>query len=550
MTEHPPPRTDLAEAQRAIALAGARLAAGDRAQAGDLCRQAIAYCPPRHPVSADAWLMLAVAALQEGDAAAALSACDAALAARADYPPALAQKARALSLAGRGAEAVAVALSAAPNARDAYTLDTLGVTLTHAGRHSDAVEVYSRAVKLSPQPGYWFNYAASLQFVGRFEEAREAYRRCLANAPLHADAWAGLLQITRQTRAENDIAAMTRAFDALKGDGDAELALGHALAKAYEDLGEPAEVMEWLGRAKARHAHLYDPAVDAARFDAALATLDLPLRASPGGGDSARAALRPIFVVGMPRTGTTLVERILSSHSAITTAGELLEFSLALSARAGLKPRSTVDPDVIGRITELARAGGDLEAIGYDYLARAQGAAGVSGCFVDKLPFNAFHAPLILQAMPTARIVCLRRHPADAVLSNYRQAFAKGSDLTAYAFDREAAARYTVRFAAMTRAFEARLPADRLLTVAYEDIVANLQGEVQRMLAFCGLPFEPACLDFHANASPVATASSAQVREPLYATSVSRWRRYRPAIDPALRILVAAGAMAADEVGA
>jgi hypothetical protein len=252
----------------------------------------------------------------------------------------------------------------------------------------------------------------------------------------------------------------------------------------------------------------------------------------------------PILVVGMPRTGTTLAERILSSHSAVTSAGELSDLANVLKQASGVRSARLVQ-------AELVEVGGSVDAgaVGRDYLARVEKRLGVTGRFVDKLPENAFLAPLILRALPEARVICLRRHPAATVLGNYRQAFAPGAGDVDYSFDLEDTARHVARFDAMVRSFEEKLPADRFMVVQYEDIVGDLEGQVRRMLAFCGLAFEQACVRFHENASAVATASAAQVRQPINAEGVGRWRRFRPAIDTALHVLVDAGVMDSAELG-
>jgi tetratricopeptide (TPR) repeat protein len=478
--------------------------------------------------------MLGVIAAQSGEHEAALKAFDRALELRPGLVQALAQKARSLDALGLRPDAIAAAEQAA-GAQDAYTLDTIGVVMTRAGLHSRAAEFYARAARTGNAPGYWYNYAASLQFVGRFEEARAAYRECLRRDPDHGPAWAGLVQITKQTKEQNEIATLTRIAERHAKDAQAAKVLGHALAKAYDDLGDVVAAMEWLGRAKAPFRDAYDAQADQALFAAAERNAD-----APGAGFAGAA---PIFVVGMPRTGTTLVERILSSHSQIDSAGELDEFPRALKRVANVDAGRLITPELIDRG---ARA--DAIAVGRAYVESVRRSLGFSGRFVDKLPLNSFLAPLILRALPDARIVCLRRHPADAVLSGYRQDFAGSADMIGYAVGLEASARYYVRWDGMVRRFTETLPADRFMVIRYEDIVADLEGKVRRLLAFCGLPFEEACLRFEENSSPVATASAAQVRQPIYASSVGRWRKYRPAIDPALRILVEAGAMSREEI--
>lgn len=517
-----------------LAAVSQRMAAGDAAAAEAMCRQVILEAPN----VAEAHLLLGIILSGRGDVAAALAAFDRTLILRPGFPPAMAQKARALDAAGRRADAVRLAIDTGARAQDAYSLDTAGVVLTRSGLHEKAAEFYGRAAKAGNAPGYFYNLGAALQFLGRFDEARVAYRECIKRAPMHAHAWAGLVQITKQTPQANEIVQLRKLAKAAEQarDGDTLHSLGHALAKAHEDLGEHSQSMDWLIRAKAPLKARYDEATDTAMFAAAERSLDLP--AAKG-----LAGALPIFVCGMPRTGTTLVDRILSSHSLVSSAGELDDFPLALRHVTGVKAQALFS-------AELIDAGGaaDAEEIGRDYMSHATARQTLKERFADKLPLNFFLAPLILRALPEARIICLRRHPADAVLSNYRQEFSNASNLD-YTFDLEATARYYAAFDRLVAHYEKRLPADRFCQVWYEDIVNDLEGQVRRMLAFCGLNFEEACLSFQDNTSPVATASAAQVRQPLYSSSIGRWRKYRPAIDPALQVLVDAGVMQASELG-
>jgi len=247
-------------------------------------------------------------------------------------------------------------------------------------------------------------------------------------------------------------------------------------------------------------------------------------------------------VVGMPRTGTTLVDRILSSHSAVASAGELTDFTLVMKRLV-----RTPSPYVLDAATLDAAAAIDPAAIGEAYVRSVRETLGLTGRFVDKMPLNIFVAAHILRALPEARVICLRRHPADTVLANYRQLFSTQFSYYAYAFGLRETAGYYVKFDRLVRQLEARLPPDRFRVVNYEDIVTDFERAVRSLLDFCGLPFEQACLDFHENAGPVATASAAQVRQPLYTSALARWKRYRPALDPAIDILVTAGCMEASE---
>lgn len=519
-----------------LASAGHHVAAG-RYEAGHAaCIEAL----KRAPNSGEAYLLLGIIAGDHANHAKAIELLDraASFLPPRTQPLALAFKARNLIALNRRSDAIAVAETAAAlNPNDPQTLDNLGVVFTRAGLHERAAPFYERATAVQGTPGRYYNLGAALQFLGRFEDARAAYRKCLAMEPHHAQAWSSLTQISRSTREKNDIPALEAAFAARSGDPEDALSLGHALAKVFEDVGEPAQAMAWLDRAKAgrRAKQPYDPAFDDALFEAAMRSADLPLH---GGFEEAA----PIFVVGMPRTGTTLVDRIISSHSTVASAGELTDFTLVMKRQV-----RTPSPYVLDAATLDAAAGVDPAVIGAAYVRSVRETLGLTGRFVDKMPLNVFVAAHILRALPNARVVCLRRHPADTVLANYRQLFSTQFSYYAYAFGLRETASYYVKFDRLVRQFEARLPPERFRTVNYEELVTDFEPGVRALLDFCGLPFEQACLDFHENAGPVATASAAQVRQPLYTSALARWKRYRPALDPAIDILIAAGCMKSDE---
>lgn len=528
MPNPPPPAPDYISAK--LAAAAQHLEAGRHEAAHGLCVEVLKAAP----ATGEAFMLLGVIAADHSNHAKAIELFDGAIRLTQRPARALALKARSLIALNRRADAItAVDSSAALDPADAFTLDTLGVVLSRAGLHERATPFYQRATAGGGTAGQFYNLGASLQFLGRFEEARAAYRSCLAKAPHHARAWSSLTQITKATREANDIQALEAAFDARKGDADDALNLGHALAKVHEDIGDPAGAMMWLDRAKAlkRVAKPYDEAFDDRLFAAAERSAGM---ARNGGYRDAV----PIFIVGMPRTGTTLADRILSSHSEVTSAGELTDFALAMKRMAGTRSAYVLDEETL-------EAGAKLDAakLGEAYVASVRNTLGLTGRFIDKMPLNVFLSAHILRALPEAHVICLRRHPADTVLANYRQLFATSFGYYAYANSIEDTARYFVRFDRMLRQFSRMLPADRFCELRYEDIVTDFEPAVRRLLDFCGLGFEEACLNFHENDAPVATASAAQVRQPLYRSALDRWKRYRPAIDPALRILADAGCL-------
>lgn len=442
-----------------------------------------------------------------------------------------AQKARSLIALNRRAEAIDAAEHAGrESGLDAHTLDTIGVVFSRAGLHSRAVAFYERATEQAPDnPSYWYNLATALQFSGKLEAAETALRQTLALDASHVKAWAALSQLGCAPSDQSELDELIALFERLD-EPEHKLQIGHAIAKAHEDAGDAARSMQWLAQAKAaKRAELKPASVkDAALFEAAMKTTALTRE---GHDDPS-----PIFIVGLPRTGTTLVDRILSSHPDIVSAGELTDFALALKRTVGTPSRFVLDPETLD-----AASDADLNAVGETYIKSARRVAGTAPRFIDKMPLNFFYASIIHRALPSARIICLRRHPADSVLSNYRQLFATGFSYYDYALDLEQTAEYYAGFDGLMAAFRSTLPPDRFTETHYEGVVADLEGEARRLIAFCGLEWDPACLNFHQNKSPVATASSVQVRQPLYSSSVGRWRRYENDMEPALNMLRAKG---------
>lgn len=422
---------------------------------------------------------------------------------------------------------------------DALTLDTLGVVFTRAGQHDRALPFFERATAIDGEnASFLYNLAASRQFAGEFDGAETAYARALDLEPGLYRAWSSRVQLARQTRERNFAAELEALFAQPSPDPDRALHLGHALAKTYEDLGEPAKALDWFLKAKAakRRAVAYDGAQDADLFAAAAATVPAPIALSPTGSDE------PIFIVGLPRSGTTLIDRILSSHPDVTSAGELSNFALLLKRATGTPSNLVMDVETLAAAEQV-----DLAALGRAYVESTRPLTGQTPRFIDKMPLNVIYAGLIHRALPNARIICLRRDPMDVCLSNFRQLFATGFSYYNYAYDLEDVARYYVGFDRLVAHWRAVLPAERFTEIAYEDMVADQEAQTRRLLAFCGLDWDPRCLDFHENAAPVATASSVQVRQPLYATSVGRWRRYGEGLAPLRQILEAAGLVPPEE---
>jgi len=446
-----------------------------------------------------------------------------------------AQLARLYTLVRRDGDA-ATTLRAAEDAlpADALGRDTMGCVYARLGDHEAALVHFAAAVERAPDNNQFrYNQAAALSFLGRVEEADAALEAILARAPGDARAHHLLAGLRKQTPARNHVERLRGAHDRA-APGPDRLLTGYALAKELEDVGEGEQALDCLIRVNRAHRTqlAYDFARDAAVFDAIEAAWPAVARA-PANGCPTDA---PILVIGMPRTGTTLVDRILASHPAVESVGELQTLPLAVKMASGTRSRTVLDPETIA-----AAAGSDMGAIGRDYLARAaHHRRDPARRFVDKFPGNFQYAGIAARALPNAAIVCLRRHPMDTVLANFRNLFATGSRYYDYSYDLLDIAAYYARFDRLMALWREALPG-RILELSYEALVADQEGETRRLLGHCGLEWSERCLDFHSHGGAVSTPSAAQVRRPIYRDSVARWRAHATALAPVQAFFEARG---------
>jgi tetratricopeptide (TPR) repeat protein len=433
---------------------------------------------------------------------------------------------------GAAADTLAAAETALPE--DALGRDTLGCVYARLGEHAASVPHFREAVRLAADNvSFRYNLAAALNFIGDVDGAESEAEALIAIDPDYARGHHMLAGLRKHTAARNHVDRLEQALGRARAP-DARLLLGYALAKELDDIGESQAAFAQLAETNAEHrARLpYSFARDAANFDAIERTWP-QVAAAAAVRTSPDAA--PIFVIGMPRTGTTLVYRILSSHPEVWSAGELQAMPLAVKIAAGTRTRTLLDPDTVA-----AAANADLGEIGQDYMRRAVSHAGAkeSGRFTDKFPGNFHYAGFIARSLPAAKIVCLRRHPLDTVLANFRNLFAISSRYYDYSYDLMDIAQYYAGFDRLMAFWREALPG-RILELHYEKLVADQEGETRRLLAHCGLEWSDACLDFHQNAAPVATPSAAQVRRPMYRDSVARWTLHRDALAPVIRFFEA-----------
>lgn len=422
---------------------------------------------------------------------------------------------RVQSLLGAGDTRAALAELAALESsgiRDPLELGRIAETYTHCGRHEDAHRCLARALAYAPaNPHLLSNLAAGEIALGLLESAEKHLDQVITIEPADFDAWYNRATLRRQTRDRNHVAQLEAAISKHAPRGD--VALGYALSKELEDLGEFGRAFDYLERgARARRSQLsYRVEMDLDAIDAIIASFDASTaslaRAPAGRGAGA------VFVVGLPRSGTTLIDRILSSHPEVESLGELNDLPLAVMRAAGKAS------DRRALIAQAARC--NAEALGADYLARIEGYGRRKPRFIDKTPLNFLYLGLMVRALPAARVIHLRREPLDSCYAMYKTLFRMGYP---FSYDQGDLGRYYGAYARLMDHWR-KLHPEAFLDLAYEDLVVAQETTTRRLLEFCGLGFHPACLDFHANTSPTSTASAAQVREPMHARSVNAARR-------------------------
>jgi tetratricopeptide (TPR) repeat protein len=465
-----------------------------------------------NPQAADAYFIMALIAKQHGNVAKAAEIILRALKFDADNVDYLLFQAQCLLELNRHEEAKVIAATLTDRQlASAHQNDTLGVLLSRLGQHAPALKHFTRACELNPDDvDYQYNLASCLQFSGIFGDAEAAYEKAIVLKPQHFRSHSSLSQLRRQTGDSNHIDRLLSLWSSLGDEADARLHIGHALAKEYEDLGDYRQAMHFMVEAKREKLKQLDThGRDQAPLFAALNAMAAQLAEVPTQGFDSD---EPIFIVGMPRTGTTLVERILSSHSRVKSAGELANFSLLVKRQVKSVSRWVLDVATIEQAQTL-----DFHRLGRDETPH----------FIDKMPLNFMYVPLIARALPQAKIICLRRNPMDTCLSNFRQLFSTGFSYYNYAYSLRDTAEFYVQFNALMQHF-AILLGPRFHQLHYEALVEGPEDEARRLLDYCGLQWEPQCLDFQDNSAPVATASSVQVREKIYRRAIDRWRHYEP----------------------
>ncbi len=495
----------------------------------------------------------------------------AAAAARPDMVAALASQALAFHRAGRLTEAITTykqILALRPSLPQIH--NNLGLALAASGDLEEAVEAFRRAARIKPDdPETLCNFGFALAQLERYGEAESTFRRALAVCPTFAAAYNNLGLILKETgRLDEARRALEQAirlapkeasyYDNLAAirpfaAGDPYVAAleamtkvaaslsavnrmhAHfALAKAYEDTGRPDSAFAQLlaGNALKRAQISYDEATTLRQMERARSLFTREFISDRAGSGEPSAV--PVFIVGMPRSGTTLIEQILASHPEVFGAGELSLFEQSVDLVRSTLPLAPPFPQLTANMSA-----GHFRSLGARYLAQAAARAPQAARITDKMPANFMYVGLIHMALPNAAIIHAMRDPLDTCVSSFAVHFSKAQ---AHTYDLGELGRYHRHYQALMAHWREVLPPGRMLDVRYEELVSDPQGVARRIVGHCGLAWDARCLDFHRTQRAVRTASAAQVRRPIYQTSVGRWRKYQKYLAPLFAELAAATA--------
>lgn len=403
---------------------------------------------------------------------------------------------------------------------DTQLLQELAQLYLHCSAHDEAGRCYEKAVELKPDHApYLFNLASSLVTLGDIARAEQVFNQLIEKRPLDYGALLNRSMLKTWKSETHHIEQLSDSLSRLKPNNAGEVPLSYALAKEYEDLGEFKKSFAYLRRGADRRrtmlAYKVEQDVDAMRQ--IRETFNSELFA---GSSSQAQGAQAYFVFGLPRTGTTLVDRILSSHSEVDSLGEISNLAYAIMQLAS-------GPG--GKLAMIMRSATiDMADLGRIYGQGIQGFGATAPHLINKTPQNFLYAGLIHLALPDAKMIHLRRHPLDSCYAMYKTLFRMGYP---FSYNLEDLGHYYLAYHQLMQHWREVLPG-KILDIDYETLVDQQEDTSRALLKFCGLAWENDCLEFQNNAAPAATASAAQVRQPVYRSSLQRWKDYGEELAP------------------
>lgn len=489
------------------------LAAGRLDEASECCKRLLGAKPDL----VEAHFLVGLIATEFKQNWTAVSAFGSVTKLKEDHGAAWANLARLFMIAGQPARADAALEKAVEhNDGNPVVLDLIGAVYGLLGDQQEASQWITKAVEKQPnRVAFLVNQANNHMFLGRLDEAEAVLRKALESQPGNPQAnW--ILSNVRKATNRDHVEVLERLVEQENRNPRALAFLNYGLGKELEDLEDWENAFEAFARgAKARRTTIdFDEESEVEMYKAFGETFTSEWMSNGAAGHDDPS---PIFVVGQPRTGTTLVERIITSHSQVHSAGELKQFGTCIRRMSDYREPKRYS----ARLAGLA-AGIDSEKLGKAYMARTAKMRGTLPRFVDKLPPNYLYVPLILKALPKAKIIHLTRNPMDACFASFKQLFA---DAYRHSYDQAEMARHHARYYHLMALWRERF-AGRFYDISYEDTARDLEPNARALIEFLELPWEDACLLFHKQDTAVTTASAVQVREPAHTRSIGRWRRY------------------------
>lgn len=411
-------------------------------------------------------------------------------------------------------------------------LDMAGTTYTEIGLPEKAWPLYQKAYELQPEASLFrANLASCAVYVGEIETAKKMYQELLNANPTHQRNHYHLARLER-ARDNTHIAQMEHVLETTQLPPDRNIFLHYALGKEYEDLEQWDAAFEHFKRAGdgAFGIANYDVADDIAIIDKVIETCDAGWLETTDGPPVDEKT--PIFIVGLPRTGTTLTERIVASHSKVASVGETEFVQMVMRRESNIQAVEKMTPEMIVSVAQK-----DISLFRNGYIEQIRYRLSDEPYFVDKLPFNVLYLGFIAKAWPDRPVVLMKRSPMDSCFSMYKQVFTWAYK---FSYNLDTLAKYYINYERLCEHWRSVL-GDRLIEVTYEDIVSDQENQTRRLLDRLGLEFEDACLNFEKHAAPSTTASSVQVRQKVHSGSVGRWRRYEEQLQPLREQLESAG---------
>jgi tetratricopeptide (TPR) repeat protein len=505
-------------------------------------KQAVAACQQlnsRFPQFTSGWYTASQLATKLGNPTMALRAIEKALRLEPSEKRWLLQQAFCLMALGQTAPAREIALSLDKHPLNCgYQCASMGLLLSRLGLHSSALRHYQQAIRLEPEIGeHYYNVATLHRFMGNFSAAETALDSALEKNPEDFDAYKLRADLRKQTPHSNHIASLELALEKYAGRPRAIVQLHYALAKELEDIEQWQQSFGHLQRGAASRRKLmrYDVQGDLDTMAEIGKVYGASLFQGQICGDDSSEA---IFILGMPRTGSTLLERILGSHSDVFCAGELNNFALQMMKSVQDLSKHSDEHSPLTKTQRVERSAAiDFSELGKRYIASTRPATGLQSRFIDKMPANFLYAGLIHLALPQAKIIHVKRHPLDCCYAIYKNLFA---DAYPFSYQIEELAAYYGAYEQLMAHWHCVMPGV-IYDIYYEDLVGDVEGQSRKLLEHCNLQWQEQCLTFYNNTSVSTTASASQIRQPVYNSSVGKWRHFAAELSPLAGMLREAG---------